>query len=561
MPVRSRILTALAALALATSSAAVMSAASPSTALAAAPLVVIDPGHGGPYSNANANGLKEKNVNLAIGLELRRQLLARGYRVVMTRTTDRAVGLSDRATWNWYSSLGRWGWTKDGHTGFFGGIPKDDLEARADIANRAGADLFVSIHNNGSASRSARGTETYASRKDPLGKALAYRIQRRVVARTGLRNRGVYSVDHYVTRWSNMPAVLVEGAFITNPSDAWRLKQSRFRRRMAVGIAEGIHSWFATDPLSKAVSETSASSAELIAVKSSAASYPGTVTAAVVARADLWADVPGIAAFADVLGAPLLWTGPSGPSSETSSELSRLAPAKVLLVGTSPSIEATLASTIASASGLPTAAIEPLTATDRGSLAVALATSMTASAVAGTPPQAFVVDAHDGAAMRAAAPIAARMHAPLFVAQGGVLSTEAVRFLGEHPSIRSVTLVGPSAGLPWALGAGRQTSRVSGVSLAATAHMLNNRYYTSRARGSLKPLVADADDGAGYLTAARYAARASRPVVPVDDGVLSEYSRLWITNKRPQIASFQLYDTRDEIPTLMGHMLLKADRE
>jgi N-acetylmuramoyl-L-alanine amidase len=62
-------------------------------ASSAAPLIVIDPGHGGRYSNANANGLREKNVNLAIAKELRSTLIARGYRVAMTRTTDRAVRL------------------------------------------------------------------------------------------------------------------------------------------------------------------------------------------------------------------------------------------------------------------------------------------------------------------------------------------------------------------------------------------------------------------------------------------------------------------------------------
>ncbi len=203
------------------------------------PLVVIDPGHGGPYSNANANGLREKNVNLAIGLELRRILTARGYRVAMTRTTDRAVALGDISTWNWSSSAYLWRYGRDGRRGYVKGLPKDDLQARANLANRLGADVFICIHNNGSVRRSARGTETYASPRDRLGRALAARVLRRIVVRTGLPDRGSHSKDFFVCRWTNMPAVLVEGGYISNRADARLLASPTFRRRLSARYRRG----------------------------------------------------------------------------------------------------------------------------------------------------------------------------------------------------------------------------------------------------------------------------------------------------------------------------------
>ena len=79
-------------------------------AASAKTLVFIDPGHGGRYSNANHYGLKEKNVNLQLGLELKRQLLAEGLDVGMTRESDRALTYADIPTWHYSSSAGWRGW-------------------------------------------------------------------------------------------------------------------------------------------------------------------------------------------------------------------------------------------------------------------------------------------------------------------------------------------------------------------------------------------------------------------------------------------------------------------
>ncbi|HEX9092580.1 MAG TPA: N-acetylmuramoyl-L-alanine amidase, partial [Coriobacteriia bacterium] len=80
-----------------------------------APYVYVDPGHGGAFSNANRFGLKEKHINLWLGLELRRQLQLEGFDVGMTRTRDQAVNLQDIPTWQWSDALG-WRHYADGRT-------------------------------------------------------------------------------------------------------------------------------------------------------------------------------------------------------------------------------------------------------------------------------------------------------------------------------------------------------------------------------------------------------------------------------------------------------------
>ena len=214
--------------------AAAMALAAAGTA-AAAPLVAIDPGHGGADSGAvgvlapgtqtglpprtDARGqtlLLEKDVTLDVGRRLDAWLRARGFRTIMTRTQDLAGG--DRP----YTTEGA------------------DLKARVDLANEAGADMFVSIHEN-SLGATSSGTETYHFYyAGAPAKALARAVHQEVVVRLGLPDRGVKSAGFYVLRNTVMPAVLVEGAFLSNPAEAGLLARPDVRQRLAEGIGTGV---------------------------------------------------------------------------------------------------------------------------------------------------------------------------------------------------------------------------------------------------------------------------------------------------------------------------------
>lgn len=209
-------------------------AAAPSTA-AALPFVAIDPGHGGADTGAvgelppgavtglparvDATGaptIMEKDVNLDIALRLDGYLRARGARTLLTRTVDLAGG--DRP----YAGEGA------------------DLRTRTDIANEAGAELFVSVHNN-ALSRTASGTETYHFYySSASARLMAEDVQRELVAALGLPDRGVQSAGFYVLRHTVMPAILVEGAFLSNPREALLLADPAVRQRIAEAVGRGV---------------------------------------------------------------------------------------------------------------------------------------------------------------------------------------------------------------------------------------------------------------------------------------------------------------------------------
>ncbi|MBD2108366.1 N-acetylmuramoyl-L-alanine amidase [Nodosilinea sp. FACHB-13] len=170
-------------------------------------VVAIDPGHGGRDPGAvGIGGLQEKQVIFPISLRVAELLESQGVVVVMTRREDVAV----------------------------------DLQARADIANRAQANLFVSIHANAiSLSRpDVNGIESYYSSE--TGRRLAATLQASMLAATGMRDRGVKQARFAVLRQSTMPATLLEIGFVTGAQDAPRLADPAWRESMAQAIARGI---------------------------------------------------------------------------------------------------------------------------------------------------------------------------------------------------------------------------------------------------------------------------------------------------------------------------------
>lgn len=163
--------------------------------------IFIDAGHN-PCSvdtGAEGNGLKEQDVTFAIAESLAGKLERVGVEVKRSRTdTDAVIG----------SSL------------------SDSLAKRAKMANDWGADLFLSIHCNAFYLSSANGTETYVYSKGSKVKDLAERIAGSVSSQMGVTNRGGKTASFAVLKQTAMPAILIETAFITNPSDAEKLKNS-----------------------------------------------------------------------------------------------------------------------------------------------------------------------------------------------------------------------------------------------------------------------------------------------------------------------------------------------
>lgn len=211
-----------------------------------APVVVIDPGHDaranlatepiGPGSSTRkikdgggthgvVTGIREPDLTLDVSLRLRRLLRAAGVRVVMTRT--RTSGAS------------------------MGNI------ARARIANDAGAALFLRVHADGASSASARGTHTltpalrrgwtddvYAS-----SRRAATLVQTELVRTLGFPNRGIQERSDFTGfNWADVPVILVEMGFMTNPTEDRALALPTVRQRAALGLCRGTLRFLGLEP-------------------------------------------------------------------------------------------------------------------------------------------------------------------------------------------------------------------------------------------------------------------------------------------------------------------------
>lgn len=181
-------------------------------------LIVIDPGHGGEdfgTQSLTKPVYREKHLNLATAQILQSYLKQMGYQTVMTRVDDTFIPLDKRAL----------------------------------FANAQQPDLFVSVHFNSAPSQQAEGIEVfyYKSEDDKSrtnsSKALAQTILNRVIQNTDAKSRGVKHGNLAVIRETNMPAILIEGGFLTNETELQKIKDANYLKRLAWGIAQGIQDY------------------------------------------------------------------------------------------------------------------------------------------------------------------------------------------------------------------------------------------------------------------------------------------------------------------------------
>jgi N-acetylmuramoyl-L-alanine amidase len=194
--------------------------------------ICLDPGHGGKDPGNTDGANQEKQFTLALARELGGMLQKAGLKVVFTRTNDAFIALTDRA----------------------------------EIAARHKADLFVSLHFNAAAAVEARGIEVYCltpalaastnargegagtgafagNSHDAQNMLLAYHVQRALVTSLSAEDRGVRRARFSVLREAAMPAVMIEGGFMSHPSESRNIYEPAYQRRMARAIADGIFAY------------------------------------------------------------------------------------------------------------------------------------------------------------------------------------------------------------------------------------------------------------------------------------------------------------------------------
>ncbi|HEX4350342.1 MAG TPA: N-acetylmuramoyl-L-alanine amidase [Verrucomicrobiae bacterium] len=200
--------------------------------------ICLDPGHGGKDTGYRVGRFfphYEKTYTLALALELRQQLQQAGFKVFLTRDKD----------------------------------IYPELPVRPDMANRHAADLFVSLHFNSSPNdpASVQGPETYcitpvgaASSNDSEGEGagagpctanrvedksllLAYQVQRSLVRNLGVTDRSVRRARFEVLRTAEMPAILIEGGYMSHPVEGKKIFDAGWRKQMAAALVRAIVSY------------------------------------------------------------------------------------------------------------------------------------------------------------------------------------------------------------------------------------------------------------------------------------------------------------------------------
>lgn len=182
-------------------------------------IIAIDPGHGGSDSGAVGSYSQEKDITLAISKRLQTLLNDAGATVIMTRTTD-----------------------VDVYGPYAGAV--EELQARANVANAAKADVFVCIHIDSFDSPNAGGVTAYYNSKTPYDYSLAKYIHAENMDVTNFPDRGVQTANFYVLLHTNMPATLLELGFISNPNEENALNTAEQQQKFAESIAKGLADYF-----------------------------------------------------------------------------------------------------------------------------------------------------------------------------------------------------------------------------------------------------------------------------------------------------------------------------
>ncbi|MCK8816472.1 N-acetylmuramoyl-L-alanine amidase [Natroniella sulfidigena] len=178
--------------------------------------IVIDAGHGGIDAGANTEGILEKDINLAIAKNLAAFLDRGSLEIIMTRKEDKLYN-DDR---------------------------NQDIINRTKITNESNADLLVSIHVNSFPSSTSFGGQTFYKPNSEESKELASAIQEKLIEIQPENYRKIKSAPYYILRKSEIPAVIVEVGFISNPQDRERLTNPEEQQKIAQGIGEGIINYF-----------------------------------------------------------------------------------------------------------------------------------------------------------------------------------------------------------------------------------------------------------------------------------------------------------------------------
>ena len=182
--------------------------------------IVIDAGHGGSDPGKVAiDGSLEKDINLKIAGKLRRELMERGYDVIMTREADRLTQET--------------------------GSKQADMRERVRMVNHSDAQLLVSIHQNSFTDAGVCGPQVFYHEASKEAKALAEVMQEQLNETLNIAKPRVCKADHsyYLLKNTTITAVIVECGFLSNETEAAKLNDDAYQKQLAACLADAIEKY------------------------------------------------------------------------------------------------------------------------------------------------------------------------------------------------------------------------------------------------------------------------------------------------------------------------------
>jgi len=192
--------------------------------------IILDAGHGGIDPGAvSRGGVKEKDITLAIVLYLKEYLAESGATVVMTRIRDEGL----------YSPEGSVSQKKT-----------QDLKRRKEVIKDNNGDLFITVHLNSFPQSQYYGAQTFYSKDNSSGKLLAEKIQEELINNLDKENKRTVLAkdDVYIIKGLDIPTVLVECGFLSNPNEEKLLQKPSYQKKVAWAIYMGIQKYFSQYP-------------------------------------------------------------------------------------------------------------------------------------------------------------------------------------------------------------------------------------------------------------------------------------------------------------------------
>ena len=182
-------------------------------------VIVIDVGHGGVDSGTVYKNIKEKDINLSIGMELRDELIKNGVEVIMTREGD--YDLSSPGAMR---------------------RKKSDFDNRIKLINESNADMYISIHINYLDNGNYYGSQVFYTNGN---EDLANIIQNKMIERLGspMKER-LLENDIYMYKKLDIPGILIECGFMSNSSERMKLVSDKYQAKLVDSIVDGLMEYF-----------------------------------------------------------------------------------------------------------------------------------------------------------------------------------------------------------------------------------------------------------------------------------------------------------------------------